>query len=74
MTREEAIAKLVDLDVAKWGEEERAGSAKLRSGLTHGLALNALAYYDLDHVDAALVREAKATLTKADRRQLGKGG
>jgi hypothetical protein len=49
VTREEAIAKLVDLDVAKWGEAERAASQRMRSRLSHGRALNTLAHYDLDH-------------------------
>ena len=74
MSREEAIAKLVDLDVAKWGEAERAASQRMRSRLSHGRALNTLAHYDLDHIDAALAEEAKRTMTPADWRELRQGG
>jgi hypothetical protein len=73
MTREEAIAKLVELDVAKWGEGERAAAKRLRSQLTHGLALNALAHYDLDAIDDALATEAQRVMTAADRRVLAAG-
>lgn len=74
MTREEAIAKLVELDVAKWGEGERAASQRCRSCLTHGLALMSLAHYDIDNIDTDLVKEAKAVITAGDRRELRKGG
>lgn len=74
MTRDEAIAKLVDLDVAKWGEEEREASARLHGRLSHGLALNALAHYDVDHIDRALATEARRVMTAADRKALRQGG
>lgn len=74
MTRDEAIAKLVDLDVAKWGEGERAASQQMRTRLSHGLALNALAHYDLDNIDTELAAEAKRAMTRADWAKLREGG
>jgi hypothetical protein len=76
MTYEEAIAKLVEADVAKWGESERAASEQMRrrNCPTIGLAVNALAHHDPLNVDAAMAAEAKNLLTKSDRAQLRKGG
>ncbi len=78
MTRAEAIARLVDLDVARWGEGERAASQSLRSRLSHGLALNSLAHYECwragGPIDTALAAEAMAAMTAADRRVLREGG
>jgi hypothetical protein len=75
MTYDQAIAKLVDLDVAKWGEQERAASEALnrKNYPTIGLALNRLAHYG-DNIDENLAREAKAAFTAADRRALRAGG
>lgn len=73
-TREEAIAKLVELDVAKWGEAERCASRAMRASLSHGLALNAIAHYDLNNIDRDLAREAKALFTAADKKALRSGG
>lgn len=70
MTRKEAIRKLVELDVCKWGEQERSASAEMRGKLSHGRALNSLAYYDPDNVDRALAAEAKTILTASDNSQL----
>lgn len=74
MTREQTIAKLVELDVAKWGEAEREASARLRGALSHGRALNTLAHYDVDHVDHALALAAVSVMTDDDRRELRDGG
>lgn len=74
MTREEAIARLVERDVAEWGETERAASMSQRSRLSHGLALNALAHYDDDYVDSDLAAEATRIMTDSDWRVLGNGG
>lgn len=74
MTREAAINALVERDVAKWGEEEREAAARARSKLSHGLALNALAHYDVDAIDRDLASQAKRVMTAADRTSLRKGG
>lgn len=69
-TREEAITRLVDLDVAKWGEEEREAAQRSRSKLSHGLALNALAHHDPMAPDRALAALARRVMTAADRATL----
>lgn len=76
MTREQAISKLVEQDVAKWGEGERTASQRAHAGRTLGLALNALANRaELDDApDRALRAAAKSALTAADRASLKKGG
>lgn len=77
MTRDEAVAKLVEQDVAKWGEGEREASVRQHSYRTLGLALNELANRaDLwfDAPDAALRKAAKAALTPADKAWLRQGG
>lgn len=68
MTREQAIAALVERDVAKWGEAERAASEQMRSALSHGMALNALAHYEPANIDRELAKQAKALLSKADKK------
>lgn len=75
-TREEAIAALVESDVAKWGEEEREASRQMHSGKTYGLALNELASRAelAGAADKALRAAAKAALTKADWAWLRRGG
>jgi hypothetical protein len=76
MTREEAIDRMVELDVAKWGEGERQASRSLRSSQypTVGLALNGLAYFDPANINDGLAAEAKKLLTAADWRVLKRGG
>jgi hypothetical protein len=76
MTYEQAIDRLVALDVARWGEGERQASRDLNRANypTIGLAINRLAHYDVDHIDTALAAEAKRLLTDADRRVLRRGG
>jgi len=81
MTREEAIQALVAHDVARWGEGERDAARRMHGKLSHGLAVNAmgarLALSD-DPAEVAegerIMREAKAILTLADKRELRKGG
>lgn len=74
MTREQAIAALVERDVARWGEAAREASQRMRASLTHGRALNALAHYDPDAVDAVMAADAQSVMTAADRRALRAGG
>lgn len=74
MTKDEAIAALVERDVARWGEAEREASRRLRGQLSHGRALNTLAYYDWAHPDEALAADAALVLTDADYRALEQGG
>jgi len=74
MTRDEAIAKLVELDVARWGESEREASKRLHASRSHALALNAVANYDVDNIDADLAKMAKSLMTSADRAYLRTGG
>lgn len=77
MTRDEAITALVERDVARWGEAERKASRQRRDQLSHGLALNALAHYDVDAIDGAideaLAAEAQRVMTAADRKILREG-
>jgi hypothetical protein len=75
-TREAAIALLVEQDVAKWGESERAASQQLHAHRSLGLALNELWARSVlrDAPDSDLKRAAKAALTAADRAALRKGG
>ena len=78
MTREEAIEALVELDVAKWGAEERDASRRLHRDRSRGRALNALAHrpeYDYGaNAPAGLKAAAKAALTDSDHAELRKGG
>lgn len=76
-TREAAIAALVETDVARWGESERAASARLHANRTLGLALTELAtraelWLELDPADFRAA--AKMALTSADRAYLRTGG
>jgi hypothetical protein len=69
-SREEAIFKLVEADVRRWGEGERAASQRLRGSLSHGRAVNALAHVDVDHVDDDLAAMALQIMTASDWREL----
>lgn len=75
---EAAIDLLVEQDVDKWGECERAASRSLHTChlRTYGRALNALyARAELaDEPSSALRKAADAALTSADRVELRKGG
>ena len=74
MTREEAIDRLVDLDVQRWGEAKRDTFKGIRLHLSHGRALNSLAHYDPDNIDEELAAVAKSVMTDLDRRMLFGGG
>lgn len=76
MTRAEAIAMLVEQDVARWGEHERAASTASHCARSLGRALNELANRaELDGVpDAQLRAAANAALTSDDHDDLRKGG
>lgn len=74
MSREQAIDRLVELDVAKWGEGEREASRRMHGKRSHGRAVNAVAHYDLDNIDQALAAEARALFTEDDLADLRRGG
>ena len=71
-----AVEMLVEQDVARWGESERAASRRMHARLTLGRALNALAARaELAGEDfAALRAAADKALTSSDREELYKGG
>ncbi len=73
---EEAVALLVEQDVAKWGESEREASRRLHSRRTYGLALNTLAARAelADQPNPELRAAADAALTDDDWRVLRQGG
>ena len=75
-TREQAISMLVEQDVAKWGESQRAASQRMHADRTIGLALNELANRAelADQPDVELRRSAKQALTANDWSWLKKGG
>lgn len=75
--REEALAALIELNVAKWGEQEREPTRKNRQNDSYGLLLNSLARrpeYDYGDRVPHLVAAAKKALTARDRAELRKGG
>lgn len=74
LTREEAIQRLIEHDVAKWGEGEREASRLMHERRTHGLALNALAYIDLDNINLPMAKDAQSVMTLQDHRALRDGG
>lgn len=74
MTREMAIALLIEKDVARLGEEARAAAEYLRGRLSHGRALNALAYYNITAVDMELSAQADSALTEEDWIAIRHGG
>lgn len=75
-TRDAAIAALVEQDVARWGEGERAAAVRAHQGRSYGLALNELANRAelAGAPDKALRMNAEAALTAEDRRVLRDGG
>lgn len=78
-TREAAIAALVELDVAKWGESERQASRQLheQNCPSYGVALNALAHrpeYHFGDDVPELVAAASAALAGDDIAVLRQGG
>jgi hypothetical protein len=73
MTVEQARAKLVEQDVARWGETERAACERAHSAKTLGLALNELANRaELDGAPAAEVAALRqaAKLTRSEAAKL----
>lgn len=77
LSRESAIAALVEMEVARWGEQERAAAEAHHGGQTYGLALNAIvsrAEAWLETEFPAARKAARAALTPDDRAELRKGG
>jgi hypothetical protein len=78
MSRAEAIAALVERDVRRWGEGERAASVRRWESSTHGGALNslgsALVIDGDEETGERLMREAEPLLTDADHDRLRSGG
>lgn len=78
MTTEQALDALVDLDVARWGEQERGASRKLHAGKSRGLLINSIVHHQIndygDAIDAATKKIAKKQITDDDRDALRKGG
>lgn len=76
LTREAAIALLVEQDVARWGEGERAAAERAHGWRSYGRALNELANRaELTGTpDAELRAAAGRALTAADRADLQRGG
>ncbi len=75
-TKAEAIAALVEADVAKWGESQRNAAIQLHSKTTFGLALNSLgARAELAGQPCkALYAAAKTVMTPSDWRVIRSGG
>lgn len=75
-TREEAIAALVESDVAKWGEGEREASKRQHADRSYGRALNELANRAelADAPNRELRAAAKKALTEGDKHDLRQGG
>ena len=65
-TREAAMAALVELQVAKWGEAERASETAALSGKSHGAILNTLAVR-AEEPNRRLMALARVLLTSRDR-------
>ncbi len=76
MTREEAIDRLVEQDVVRWGEGTREASRRMYGKYTLGRALNELANRaELSgQPDPELRKASKAALTSSDWAELRKGG
>jgi hypothetical protein len=73
-TKEQALDRRVDMDVAKWGEGERAASRDMHRRRSYGLLINSIAVADVDHIDEELMSLAAAVMTTADYAELRKGG
>lgn len=75
-TREAAIEVLVEQDIARWGESERAASQRSHAGRSYGRALSELANRAelAGAPDSALRAAADRALTDADWRELRQGG
>lgn len=67
LTRKEAISRLVELDVARWGEAHRADTIKMHSSKSRAEAMYAIAYHvSIDDADGSLEAAAKAATTATD--------
>lgn len=78
MTATEALDALVNLDVAKWGDNERAASRELHAAKSRGLLINSIVHHQLHDFGGVFSAEtrkiAKRQLTSADKAELRKGG
>ena len=78
MTHEEALDALADLEVARWGEQEREASKQLNRGKSRGLLINSIVHHPMngygDAIDAAAKKVAKQQLTSDDKAWLRQGG
>lgn len=77
-TRDEAIAAMVESDVAKWGESERAAAVEMYSARSYGMLMTELASRATLAGDkktaAALKAAAKGQMTRADRSTIRSAG
>lgn len=85
ITREEAIRELIDQDVARWGEKERAASERQHGELSHARAVNRLGArlvlgeesgwpYDLERGRNLMKAALNLPYTPEDRALLRQGG
>ena len=78
ITREQALDALVALEVARWGERERASSRQMLVNKSRGLLINSIVHHQShgygDAFDDATKKIAKNQLTDSDRAELRKGG
>lgn len=78
MTAAQALDALVELDVAKWGEQEREASRKMHAGKSRGLLINSIVHHQSndygDAFDATTKKIAKMQQTSEDKAELRKGG
>jgi len=78
MTSAQALDALVELEVTKWGEQERAAARRLHGSKSRGLLINSIVHHQCngygDAFDAAVKKIAKLQLTSDDKAELRKGG
>lgn len=78
MASTQALDALVELDVAKWGEQERDASRRLHASKSRGLLINSIVHHQSngygDAFDDAAKKIAAAQLTADDLAALRKGG
>jgi len=78
MTQAQALDALVDLDVTKWGEQERTAARGLHASKSRGLLINSIVHHSSndfgDAFSTAEKKAAKKQLTAADKSELRKGG
>ncbi len=76
-THAQALDAIVELDVQKWGEEEREASRVMRAKQSHALLIVAVATHAAEEtgkVDRVLLNAARAVATSADVAALRVGG